>query len=210
IAVCTSLARVGAGNTQRTLAARGSDDTLRRIATATTALIYVQILIGAAMRHTGAGLAIPDFPLMFGRLVPDHWSGAIAVHFAHRIGAAIVSVSAAATIAAVWSAGERRRDLTRPAAILACLVLVQVTLGALTILTRRDPLINSLHVVSGALVLATSLVITLRVRLKPDPTDTVVRVRLKPDPTDAIAYDLSRRVRLQPDSLRVQPDPYRL
>src|SRR5204862_1525201 len=186
IAVCTSPARVGAGDTQRTLAARGPDDTLRRIATATTALIYVQILIGAAMRHTGAGLAIPDFPLMFGRLVPDHWSGAIAVHFAHRIGAAIVSVSAAATIAAGWSAGERRRDLTRPAAILACLVLVQVTLGALTILTRRDPLINSLHVVCGALVLATSLVITLRVRLKPDPTDTVVhqpsgRVRLQPD-----------------------------
>jgi cytochrome c oxidase assembly protein subunit 15 len=192
IAVCTSPARVGAGNTQRTLA-RGPDDTLRRIATATTALIYVQILIGAAMRHTGAGLAIPDFPLMFGRLVPDHWSGAIAVHFAHRIGAAIVSVSAAATIAAVWSAGERRRDLTRPAAILACLVLVQVTLGALTILTRRDPLINSLHVVSGALVLATSLVITLRVRLKPDPTDTVV-------------HQPSGRVRLQPDPYRLQPD----
>src|SRR5436309_4095784 len=37
IAVCTSPARVGAGNTQRTLAARGSHDTLRRIATATTA-----------------------------------------------------------------------------------------------------------------------------------------------------------------------------
>ena len=34
-------------------------------------LIYVQILIGATMRHTGAGLAIPDFPLMFGHLVPD-------------------------------------------------------------------------------------------------------------------------------------------
>jgi len=25
-------------------------------------LIYVQILLGATMRHTGAGLAIPDFP----------------------------------------------------------------------------------------------------------------------------------------------------
>src|SRR5262245_3715763 len=41
-------------------------NSLRRLATATTALIYVQVLIGAAMRHTGAGLAIPDFPLMFG------------------------------------------------------------------------------------------------------------------------------------------------
>ena len=38
----------------------------------------------------------------------------------------------------------------------------QLTLGALTIITRRDVLINSLHVVCGALVLATSLVLTLR------------------------------------------------
>ena len=206
IAVFTSPARVGAGDTQQT-PVRGSDDTLRRFATATTALIYAQIVVGAAMRHTGAGLAIPDFPLMFGRLVPDHWSGAIAVHFAHRIGAAIVSVSAAATIAAVWSEGERRRDLTRPAAVLGCLVLVQVTLGALTILTRRNPLINSLHVVCGALVLATSLVITLRVRLTASAKSTAVK---KPDPLDAVAYQPSRRVRLQPDPYRLQPDPDRL
>ena len=42
------------------------------------------------------------------------------------------------------------------------LVAVQVTLGALTVLSRRDVWINSVHVVCGALVLATSLVITLR------------------------------------------------
>src|SRR5687767_4891612 len=41
------------------------DVALRRVATATTAIIYVQIVLGAAMRHTGAGLAIPDFPWMF-------------------------------------------------------------------------------------------------------------------------------------------------
>ncbi len=28
-------------------------------------VIYVQILIGAVMRHMGAGLAIPDFPLSY-------------------------------------------------------------------------------------------------------------------------------------------------
>ena len=46
---------------------------LQRIAVLTTAWIYVQILIGATMRHTDAGLAIPDFPLAFGHLVPPHW-----------------------------------------------------------------------------------------------------------------------------------------
>ena len=29
---------------------------------------------------------------MFGRLVPDHWDPKIAIHFAHRVGAAIVTL----------------------------------------------------------------------------------------------------------------------
>jgi hypothetical protein len=35
---------------------------------------------GSAMRHMGAGLAIPDFPLAFGRLVPPLDSSAVVVH----------------------------------------------------------------------------------------------------------------------------------
>ena len=138
------------------------DALLRRLATATTALIYVQILVGATMRHTDAGLAIPDFPLMFGRLVPDHWDPKIAVHFAHRVGALIVSLAIIATAGYVWCHHATRRELTRPATLLLALVVVQVTLGALTVLSQRDVWINSLHVVCGALVLTTSLVLTLR------------------------------------------------
>jgi heme a synthase len=143
--------------------AAGSNDVLlRRLATATTALIYTQILVGATMRHINAGLAIPDFPLMFGHLVPDHWDPKIAVHFAHRAGAVIVTLAITATSGHVWYHHGRRRELTRPAALLVGLVCVQVALGGMTVLTRRDVWINSLHVVCGALVLTTSLVLTLR------------------------------------------------
>src|SRR4051812_21692421 len=44
------------------------DPILRAVAITTTALVYTQILIGATMRHTNAGLAIPDFPYAFGHL----------------------------------------------------------------------------------------------------------------------------------------------
>ena len=134
---------------------------LRRVTTATTALIYVQILLGATMRHTGAGLAIPDFPLMFGRLAPDHWTPRIAVHFAHRVGALVVTLAVIAIFLLRYRQ-RQRPELTRPATLLAGLVAVQVALGALTVLSRRDVWINSLHVVCGALVLTTSLVLTLR------------------------------------------------
>ena len=141
------------------------DDGLRRLATATTALVFCQILVGATMRHTDAGLAIPDFPLMFGHLWPTHWDAKIAVHFTHRLGALFVLMAVTATAVTVWRryrAGGAHRELTRPATLLVALVAVQIALGAMTVLTRRDVWINSVHVVCGALVLTTSLVLTLR------------------------------------------------
>jgi len=135
---------------------------LRRLATLTTIVIYVQILIGATMRHTGAGLAIPDFPWMFGHLIPDHWNAKIAIHFAHRTGAAVAAAAIVSTATYVWRKHPDRVELANPALILMILTVIQLTLGSLTIITRRDVLINSLHVVCGALVLATSLVLTLR------------------------------------------------
>jgi cytochrome c oxidase assembly protein subunit 15 len=141
----------------------GTDDArLRHIATSTTVLVYAQILIGATMRHIGAGLAIPDFPWMFGHVIPDHWSAAIAVHFAHRVTAVIVTVAVTTTSLYIWRWHRDRQELTRPATLLVLLLKVQMTLGGLTVLSGRDASINSLHVVCGALVLTTSLVITLR------------------------------------------------
>jgi cytochrome c oxidase assembly protein subunit 15 len=168
------------------------DVLLRRVTTTTTALVYVQILVGAAMRHTGAGLAIPDFPWMFGGVIPDRWSGAIAVHFAHRVGALIVTMAVLAAAAHVWYHHRAARALVRPAMLLVGLVAVQITLGGLTVLSGRDVAINSAHVVCGALVLTTSLVLTLRSwRVKFAPAE----VRVKPDTATVIA----RSVRLQAD-----------
>jgi cytochrome c oxidase assembly protein subunit 15 len=150
------------GYARRWDATQDSEQSLRALATTTTGLIYVQILLGATMRHTGAGLAIPDFPLMFGHLLPTHWDPQIAIHFSHRVGALVVVLSVLATSTYVWYRRREHRELARPAALLVALVTAQVTLGALTVLSRRDILINSLHVVCGALVLTTSLVLTLR------------------------------------------------
>ena len=138
------------------------DGRLRAVATATTVIIYTQILIGATMRHTGAGLAIPDFPWMFGHVVPDHWDAKIAIHFAHRFGALIVATSAISTAAYIWRHHLERAELASPALLLLLLIVVQIILGASTVVSGLQPVINSVHVVCGALVLITSLMITLR------------------------------------------------
>jgi heme a synthase len=139
-----------------------NDRTLQHVAIVTTAVIYVQILIGATMRHTGAGLAIPDFPLSFGHLIPPYWDSKIAIHFAHRAGAATVTLLVLATAGHVFFHHRNRSELRRPAILLLVLLALQITLGALTVLSHKQFIINSLHVVNGALVLVTSLVLTLR------------------------------------------------
>ncbi len=138
------------------------DAMLRRVALATTILVYGQIILGATMRHIGAGLAIPDFPLAFGRVLPPAWSAPIAVHFAHRLGAILVTGAILATAGHVWYHHRRRRELRRPALLLGLLVAIQVTLGAFVVWSGLQPVLNTAHVVNGALVLATSLVLTLR------------------------------------------------
>ncbi len=142
-------------------AAPVNDTTLRRVAMATTALVYAQILIGATMRHTGAGLAIPDFPLAFGRLVPHVWNFGVAIHYAHRVGAVIVTLAVLAAAGHVFYHHRGRRELTRPAGLLVALLMSQVTLGAYVVWSGRHEIVNTAHVANGALVLVTSLVLTL-------------------------------------------------
>jgi cytochrome c oxidase assembly protein subunit 15 len=138
------------------------DPTLRRVAAATTVIVYCQIILGATMRHIEAGSAIPDFPFAFGHLVPPFWSAGIAVHFAHRVGALLATTAIVATAGHVWFHHRARRDLVWPATLLVLFVLTQVSLGAFVIWSGLQPIVNTAHVVNGAMVLATSLVLTLR------------------------------------------------
>jgi cytochrome c oxidase assembly protein subunit 15 len=116
------------------------------------------------MRHTGAGLAIPDFPLAFGGLIPPKLDFAIGVHFCHRLGALVVATMIFWLLGRVlrYAAGERM--VLVPASLLALMVLLQGTLGGLVVLSGKAVLPNTLHVAGGALLLALSLLVTLWVR----------------------------------------------
>jgi heme a synthase len=114
------------------------------------------------MRHTGAGLAIPDFPLAFGRLIPPFTSQGVALHFLHRVGAVAVTTAIAWSVVRVFTAYRAEPLLHRPAVLLAALLLVQLTLGALTIWTQRGVIPMTAHVAVGAAVLSTSLILALR------------------------------------------------
>lgn len=142
-------------------AARGRGTQLLGLAPVTTVAVYVQILLGAVMRHSGAGLAIPDFPLVFGRLVPPKLSFPIAIHYAHRVWAMVLVILVVATLAQAARRGWRLPGIRIPVLTLGVLVTAQITLGAFVVLTEKAVLVNTLHVGVGATVLATSLVLSL-------------------------------------------------
>jgi cytochrome c oxidase assembly protein subunit 15 len=131
-------------------------------ATVATLAIYMQLVLGAVMRHMNAGLVIPDFPLAFGGIVPPAFTPAIAVHFAHRIGALVVVIAVLVAATSALRSVRGRSDFSRPAILMVLLVVVQATLGASIIWTHRQVHVTTTHVVIGAVLLGVSLVLTVR------------------------------------------------
>ncbi len=134
---------------------------LKFLTLATTILIYVQVIIGALMRHTASGLAIPDFPLSFGRLVPDHFTRQIEVNYAHRVGALVVSLFMLWIVTRIFRTHGSEPALRRPALVLLIALTLQICLAAETVWSSRGTLPTTLHVAGGAFTLATSLYLTL-------------------------------------------------
>ena len=127
-----------------------------RLAALAAGAVFVQLVVGAVMRHTKAGLAIPDFPLSLGRVVPRLDSFPVAIAFAHRAWALVVAGAVLAAVVAAYRAGLRRSAL-----FLGLLVPAQIALGAMTVLSRKSVPITTAHVATGALLLGTSLALSL-------------------------------------------------
>lgn len=141
---------------------RTVDHAVPMLAAITAGIVLVQIALGAAVRHTGAGLAIPDFPLAYGQLVPPLDSGPVALHFAHRVGALVVTAAIGLTALRVFNSRPVEPYLVRPAIVMLVLVCVQVALGGWTVLSFKAAGVATAHLGVGALLWATAVVLAMR------------------------------------------------
>lgn len=142
--------------------ARPLEKSFSGLAWATVACVYAQILIGATIRHEYIGLAIPDFPLSLGRVVPPLDSWMVVLNFTHRVLAGVIFMLILFNGLRLLAFHGEDPWIARPARFLIAAVLLQVGLGAFTIWTGLQPAVASAHVAGGALVLSTSLVLALR------------------------------------------------
>jgi len=149
---------------------------------ATALLIFAQLILGATMRHQHAGLAIPDFPLAYGKVWPSvdpasvtHYNQQrqeitavnpitavqIAMQMAHRIMAVLIC---GAVAFCAWS--ERRKlGVGNPVSKLTLgwlgLILTQALLGAATIWSNKAADVATAHVMVGALALALGAIVSI-------------------------------------------------
>jgi cytochrome c oxidase assembly protein subunit 15 len=139
---------------------------LVRLAAGVAVLIWLQILLGAWVRHAGAGLAIPTFPLAYGHIVPPLESKPVIIHYAHRVGGVVVALAVSWAAVRTWRDHGDEGWLARPAALLAALVPVQIALGGWIVLAHKHPWVATFHLGTGALLFATAIVLAARARCR--------------------------------------------
>jgi len=116
---------------------------LHRFTVAAAACALAQITVGALVTSKEAGLSIPDWPLAYGRLVPQ-LQGGIVYEFAHRILAVVVALLT--WVLAVWLWRSDSRMWVRPLGFFALGgIFLQICLGGMAVLMLLPPAISSLH-----------------------------------------------------------------
>jgi len=122
---------------------------------------YATIVLGGTVRGMDAGLACPDWPLCHGSIVPNLGDSSVAVEYAHRLVAAVTSLSILLTVvlAILWHRTELR--LVVLSSVTFGILVAQVGLGALTISSNLDWVIVTIHLALGTATFASALLVAV-------------------------------------------------
>jgi cytochrome c oxidase assembly protein subunit 15 len=148
--------------------------TIRNIAAVVTLAIYVQLALGATMRHQHRDLSILDFPTANGAWIPDTSATALAkinawrdargfsdvdafqiwLQMIHRFVALLIAVGVITFCSRVWRDARQVPALRKLSMWWIAFLLVQLTLGAWTIWSNKAADIATAHVAVGAIMLS--------------------------------------------------------
>jgi cytochrome c oxidase assembly protein subunit 15 len=147
---------------------------IRALAIAIALAIYVQLALGATMRHQHRDLAILDFPTANGAWIPDTSATALAkintwrdarglsdvdafqiwLHMTHRFVALLIAIAVLAFCSRVWKDARQVPALRRLSTLWVVFLLIQLTLGAWTIWSDKAADMATAHVAMGAVMLS--------------------------------------------------------
>jgi len=147
---------------------------IKTLAIATTIAIYLQLALGATMRHQHKDLAILDFPTANGAWIPDTSASSLAkinawrdaralsdvdavqiwLQMAHRFLAVLIGIAVIAFCIRVVKDASHMTALRRLSIWWVVLFFLQFTLGAWTIWSNKAADVATTHVAVGAIMLS--------------------------------------------------------
>ncbi len=124
-------------------------------------LVFFLISLGGLVRNMGAGLSCPDWPLCFGRFLPQ-FDSQIFVEYFHRVTAGLVSILNVAIVYLTFRNPQFKERLKTLAIVSLVILFSQVILGGLTVIHLLRGEIVTLHLATGTFYFITLLWMTKR------------------------------------------------
>jgi len=112
---------------------------------------YVLIVFGSHVRVSDSGMGCPDWPLCDGNVGPIYEFHAL-MEQTHRYIAVVVTVLALATALLAWRSRPRNAAV-RPALFTVAVIVVQIGLGALTVIAGNGAPTVAAHLLAGIAML---------------------------------------------------------
>lgn len=113
-------------------------------------------MLGGLVRSMNAGLSCPDWPLCFGRVIPDYHPQ-VYFEFIHRVLAGSVSVLVVGLHLCIFRDAKVARSIKGVALFSLLVLLAQIVLGGLTVLELLKAGIVTLHLATGTAFFASML-----------------------------------------------------
>jgi heme A synthase len=132
----------------------------QRLCLATTALVFVLIVIGGTVRATDSGLGCPDWPRCHGSFIP-RWEKHTLIEYSHRLTASVVGLMVFGVAVWAWRSYRSVRSIFLPAAAMFALLLFQGALGGLTVKRELPPGVVTVHLATAMVLFALMLLITV-------------------------------------------------
>ena len=115
-------------------------------------LVLAQAVLGAYVRHSGAGLACPDFPKCLGFWVPPELSGIVLNHFLHRSLAYIIFIVFIFLL--IYSnISDQLQKYKKKIGIIFGLLVFQILLGVGIIHSKLFFAITAMHIFVALLII---------------------------------------------------------
>jgi len=140
---------------------------VRGLSLATLAATFGLIVLGSAVRVTNSGMGCKGWPLCSGEVGPISKFHPL-MEQSHRFLALVVTVLILVLVVTVLRVGPAARHVRGPALASAGVIVVQIVLGAITVLTNNAPVTVALHLLVATLFLGVVTVTAVASFIAPD------------------------------------------